>query len=276
MGSGSSQHYEQNNIIYPTDTFKQQMYSNHDVLKLLNIAIESMGITNPIKNKNIPDHIFTYASDMYDAVKAKKMIEINRNMDVFMKEIRNIINSICIENCTHYDTILSKSATFNTNKIYMFRFTEINYKYYSNYLSLMFRNNTCMTNDYIFLTTEYSINTNTDIRDYMSISVIYTTNKKLIKFMPDNYKLLKEVLTDLTNKYTNLNKTQITTFMNNIKTLETAKNKLVFLNEYVSLPFKKISMIEDDFLNKLYQKYLKNHFNVILTINDKVSLKYLK
>ena len=113
------------------------------------------------------------------------------------------------------------------------------------------------------------------VYDSIWINIISTTMLKINS--PVAYISLKKVLKKIMRLDLSMTAAGYNIFMENIKIIEIVRKKLVFLNKYEINPIKKITYIKNDFLNKLYEEYLENKFNVIIIDEDnkyEVGLEY--
>lgn len=252
--------------------------NNNHISELLNIILKSENLSNPCANKNIHDDILADALKIYNRVKIQKLKEIDSNIDSFLA---HITHTLILDRRTtqHNGNIIAINKQEYCRNIYTPQITLNNYKYYANYLSLLLNEINSDLKETIFLTTEFTNDITKQDVYTLTVAYINCTNLEYISQYENDRHTLKKIIIELTKEYTTLNEKNIKLFIDNIKTLETIKNKLIFFNEYITLSFNKIPAIKSNFLNILYMKYLKNYFNIIIIDIDykyEVCIEYIE
>jgi len=236
---------------------------NEYINEILNLILEEENITDPYGNKNIPDNLYMHAKKIYKRIKNKYIQIINTDIDLLLQTTINDLPRIKVLLKIDIDNQMNvKEFNIKMNRCIHEKIIN-NIKYYGKYLLKIINNISGLKElNYLGIIRALKPSTNVRLYDNIYINIISTTMLK--KITPDTHISLKRVLNKLTRKRVLISSHNHNIFIENIKTIEIIKNKLIFLNKYETKPLKTIIGINDDFLNKLYEEYLENKFDILI------------
>ena len=247
---------------------------NEYINEILNLILEEENITDPYGNKNIPDNLCEYAKKTYEEIKNEYTQIINVDIDLLLQttitdlhKIKDLLKIDINEEMNVKNYYIKMNRCIHEKIIN-------NLIYYGKYL-LTIMNNITDLKEFHYLGASYAQRNNVYEHDSIFINIISTTLLK--KITPHTYNYLIKVLNKLTRQYVLVNVLNHNIIIENIKIIEIIKKKLVFLNKYETKLIKEIIGIDNDFINKLYEEYLENKFNVMIIDEDnkyEVGLEY--
>jgi len=250
---------------------------NEHINEILKLMLQEENITNPYGNKNIPDNLREYATITYEGIKNEYVQIINEDIDLLLQTTINDLNKIIVLlKIDINEEINVQNAYIKLNRSIHEKIIN-NIIYYGKYLTTIIHNihgikELC----YLGINNVYVYGSNTIIsHDCVTINIISTTMLK--KIAPYTYNSLLKVLKKLMGEKIIMFLNNYNIFIENIKTIEIVKKKIVFLNKYETKPIQKINYINNDLINKLYEEYLENKFNVMIIDEDnkyEVGLEY--
>jgi len=259
---------------------KQIIHTNHTknehINEILKLMLQEENLDDPCGNKNIPDNLYEYAKKTYERIKNKYAEIINNDIDLLLQTTINNLHKIKVLLKIDIDNQMNvKEFDIKMNRCIHEKIIN-NLEYYGKYL-LTIMNNISGLKEFNYLGIIRVQNTSTGVLLYDNIYINIISTTMLKKITPDTYISLGKVLNKLIRKHVLIYSRGHNIFIENIKTIEIIKNKLIFLNKYETNTIKTISEINNDFLNKLYEEYLENKFNVMIIDEDnkyEVGLEY--
>jgi hypothetical protein len=257
---------------------KQIIHTNHTknehINEILKLMLQEENLDDPCGNKNIPDNLYEYAKKTYEEIKNEYTQIINADIDLLLQttitDLHKIKDLLKID---INDEMNVKKYYIKMNRCIHEKIIN-NIRFYDKYL-LTIIDNIDGIKELCYLGITYSHVKSVYEYDSIWINIISTTMLK--KNSQVVYISLEKVLKKLMKLYLGMTAIGYNIFIENIKTIEIVRKKLVFLNKYETTTIEKITYIKNDYLNKLYEEYLENKFNVIIIDEDnkyEVGLEY--
>jgi len=249
---------------------------NEHINEILKLMLQEENLDDPCGNKNIPDSLYEYATRTYEGIKNKYVQIINADIDLLLQTTINDLHKIKVLLKIDIDNQMNvKKFNIKMNRCIHKKIID-NLAYYGKYL-LTIIDNISGLKELCYLGVNCALKPSTGVRLYDNIYINIISTTMLKKITPDTYISLEKVFNKLMKLYLGMTAAGYNIFIENIKTIEIVRKKLVFLNKYETNTIEKITYINNDYLNKLYEEYLENNFNVMIIYEDnkyEVGLEY--